>query len=200
MAVEELVGDHTVLVGHVDARERHPEEAAPGRLFGVVLRNQRIENAELADHRRVDVGQQVVAHVVFVGERAELFLAVVAHAVDTDVFVLEEPQVGLQLDQLRSAIRSPHRRSIEDDDGLRVAPVRVEVDDATVLIGQRELRQPLADRRPGWELMRRRVATPGVTRRDLDGDPEVVGLCARFEGFVRGADRIRSLPPGDART
>ena len=39
-----------------------------------------------------------------------------------------------------------------------------------VLVGQRERRQALADLRPGWKLVRRRVATPGMLDRNADGD------------------------------
>ena len=114
------------------------------------------------------VRQQVVGHVVLVGEGQELLLAVIADAVDADAGVLEEIQVVLQLDQLRSTVRSPHRRAIEHHNRLRVAPVRMVVNEPTLLVGQRERRQTLADLRPGGKLVRRWVATARMLHRDAD--------------------------------
>ena len=99
VAVAELLGDHAALVRHVDAGERHPVEAAAGALLRITRRDQGVEDAELADDGRVGVGQQIVRHVVFVGERPELLRTVIAHTVDADSCLFEEPQVRLQLDQ-----------------------------------------------------------------------------------------------------
>ena len=109
VTVKELLCDHAVLVGHVDSRERHTVEALPRRLLRVVWRDERVEDAELPDDRRAFIRQEVVGHLVLIGERQELLLAVIADSVDADTGVLEEVQVVLQLDQLRAAVRSPDR-------------------------------------------------------------------------------------------
>ena len=59
----------------------------------------------------------------------------------------ELARVLLQLDQLRHAERSPHHRTLEDDDRGVTGAVGVEVNALAALVREAEVGEPLADRR-----------------------------------------------------
>ena len=132
--MEKLLSDDAGLIGHVDAGKRKAIVASSSPLLLIVRGDQGVKNAELPDHRRIRIRQKLVRHVMPLRERAQLLLAIVAHAIDTDIFSFEQLQVILQLDQLRSTVWSPDRRAIEHDDGLGIAPIGVIIDETTLLI------------------------------------------------------------------
>ncbi len=134
--MKKFLGDDAGRIGHVDAGKRKAIVASPSPLLWIVRGDQGVENAELPDHRRIGVRKKIVRHVMPVRERAKLLLAIVAHTINTNIFRFKQRQVILQLDQLRSTVWSPDRRAIEHDDGLRIAPIVVIIDEATLLIQQ----------------------------------------------------------------
>jgi hypothetical protein len=139
--VEEF-GDHDpVFVCDIDAGigDAFEERVAPPDLV--------VQDAVAADYLRVDVGEQPVGDVLLLAELGQDLLVVVRDRVELDVRGLELLEGVAQLTELRPARGSPHRRSVEDHDRLRLAAALVVVDELTVGVRENEVRKPLADLR-----------------------------------------------------
>ena len=132
--MKKFLSNNAGLIGHVNTGKRKTVVTSSSPLLGIIWANQSIENAELPDHRRIRIRQKIVRHVMPVRECAKLLLAVVAHAINTNIFSVKQRQIILQLDQLRSTVRSPDRRAIEHHDGLGITPIGVVIDETTLLI------------------------------------------------------------------
>jgi len=88
--VEKLFGNDAVLISHINTGKRHTVETTSRSLLGVVRCDKGVENTELSDNRRIGIGEQVVGHAVLVGEGQELFLVVIADAVNADTSVIKK--------------------------------------------------------------------------------------------------------------
>ena len=70
----------------------------------------------------------------------------------------------LQLDQLRAAEGSPVRRTVEHHQRLAARAIGVEVTNDSVLIWEREIRDPIANRWSSREIIRSRTPAAGDAR------------------------------------
>src|SRR5262245_26594448 len=77
------------------------------------------------------------------GEGVEDLNGVVADVEESDPVGWGGRPPSLQLDQLRSAERSPAGAAVEDHEGLAGPPRRVEVDHGARLVGQPDFREAL---------------------------------------------------------
>jgi len=100
----------------------------------------------------------VVVDAVLIGERGLSVLAVIADREDLDAGAREFVFLLLQLDELRSAERSPAHRTMEDDQRLLARSRGREVGGFATLVDQREVRHRLADGGPAREVVRLRHA------------------------------------------
>ena len=100
--VEELVDDHAVLIEQEESGERHAVER---HVLGL---HDRVEHFVLADHGRVDVGQECELDTRRLNVRGQRLDIVVADGVELDALSSQFGQAVVQLDQLREARRSPH--------------------------------------------------------------------------------------------
>ena len=132
--MKKFFGDDPIPIRYIHARERKAVVATPTACLRIVRRDQRIKNAKLPNDRRISIRQQVVRHVVAVSERPKLLFAIVAHTIDTNILRFEQRQVILQLDQLRAAVRSPDRGTVEHNDRFRIAPIGMVINEPTFLI------------------------------------------------------------------
>jgi hypothetical protein len=155
--VEELRHDDPLFVGHVDARIG---DAFEERILAPDLI---VQDAVAADDLGVDIGEQPVGNVLLLAELAEDLLVIVRDRVELDSGGLELRVRIAQLTELRPARGSPDRRSVEDDDRLRVATTVVIVDEPPVGVRELKVRKPLSD-----------LGAGGVSIREADaaGIPE----------------------------
>ena len=84
------------------------------------LVNDRVEDPKAPNRRRPYVRQQRKRDAMTVAERREDLLCVVADGRDSDSLAASLLNPAMQLHELRSAVRSPIRRPVEDQHG----PVR----------------------------------------------------------------------------
>jgi hypothetical protein len=162
MPEERLLDDHAPLVGDVGAGVGDAVEPLTGHRVssGIVGGDHRVEDPEPANHLGALVGEHAIGDAVLGGKSRKRGLWIVSDGVQADAGGVELSHVSLQLDQLRHAVRSPHRGSLEDDGSLVSAPIRVEVDELAALIAQAEVRKALADGRPGREIGGRNARCP----------------------------------------
>ena len=139
--------DDTVGVQGEHARVRHP--VMPGCELDpevrLLLLGMGVQQVELLDDLAPDVGQQRVTDAVLRREPAEYLYRVIADRADERRGGPRPLQRLLQLDQLRTTPRSPVRAAVEDHDCGTTRPVGMQIDLATVLVGQDDVRKPLAD-------------------------------------------------------
>ena len=114
---------------------------------GTLLFHGHVENAELGDGPAVYIGQKRVSDLVNLAESRQRLDRVVTDRIHRHGVVLAT-ECPLQLDQLRSTPRSPIGAAVEHDQSLAPRSVLVQVYQVAVLIGERHIGEPLADRWP----------------------------------------------------
>ena len=121
--------DEALLGGHNHAGVRDAFEE------GILAPDLIVQDAVAADDLGIDVGEQTEGNVLLLAELAQNFLIVVRDGIELDAGGFEFPEGIAQLTELRPARGSPDRRSVEDNDRLRLATTRVVVDDVPVRVG-----------------------------------------------------------------
>jgi hypothetical protein len=106
-----------------------------------------VEDAVPPDRRRADVREQRIGDAVPCAEVGKRLRRVVADRRDADPAPAEFLDASLQLDELRAAERSPVRGADEHDHRATRAHDRLQVSDASLLIGKAEIGDALADLR-----------------------------------------------------
>jgi len=103
-----------------------------------------VEQPERADHPAALVSEKRIPDAVRVGEGSKDRDRVVADREERIAGGVKLRQDPLQLDQLRLAIRSPPRASVEDDE-RPAGPARgMQVDRAAVLVGKDDVGEAFA--------------------------------------------------------
>lgn len=155
--VEELCDDDSLFVRDINARIGNPIEER------ILASDLIVQDSVFTDRFGVDVGEQSVGNVLLLFEFRENVLIVIRDRIELDVRSLEFLEGIAQLTELRPTRGSPHRRSIEDDDGFRMASALVIIDELPVGIGKSEVRESLADLRTG-RVSVRKTGAPGVAQ------------------------------------
>ena len=114
------------------------ELTAPGRYL---FDDRVIEQPQTFELPAAYVGQQVVGDAKLIGEAGQGGYRVIADS--DDEYVVPLRRRSLQLDQLRPAPGSPIGAAMDDHQPSPVGPAGVQVDQVVVLIGQRQVREPL---------------------------------------------------------
>ncbi len=108
----------------------------------------RVQDAEALDRRRADIRQERERDLVLATERRENLGRIVADGRQPQTFVTKSCRLTLQLDELRSAPRSPISRTDEDEHGPVGAHDRLERPNAPALVLKAEIGDTLADLGP----------------------------------------------------
>jgi hypothetical protein len=106
-----------------------------------------VEDAVPPDRRGADVREQRIGDAVPFAEVGKRLLRVVADRGDADPAPAELLDASLQLDELRTAERSPVRGADEHEHRATRAHDRLQVPDASGVIGESEIGDALADLR-----------------------------------------------------
>jgi hypothetical protein len=167
--VEELCDDDAIFVGHVYAGVRDAFEE------GSLAPNLIVQDVVAANNLGIDVGEQAEGDALFLAEFAENFLIVVRNGVELDAGGFELSEGIAQLTELRPTRGSPDRRSVEDDDRLRLATTRVVVNEVLVRVRQLKAGKTLADLR-ARRVPVRKARTTGVSKRSRSIEAVVVAL------------------------
>jgi hypothetical protein len=106
-----------------------------------------VQQPQMFDERAALVGEQRKGEVELGGRTSERRRRVVADHEGDDVCGLETLLDPLQLDQLRTTVRSPLRAADEHDEGPPSCACGVDINLAAGLVRQDDLREPLAHAR-----------------------------------------------------
>ena len=167
--LEPLVDDDALLVEDEGAGIRDADDHIARRdaVEGVVLLHPLVEQAEPSNGVAALVGQQGVHDAVLLGELRQRVDRVVADRKYGDAVSGVVREALLQLHELALTVRSPACAAVEEDQHPPAAANGVQVDHLTRLVGQRQVRETLANGRADRGEVDRREPRPGMLMRVL---------------------------------
>src|SRR5262249_42305952 len=137
-ALDPLLDKDAVLVDDEVPREGGSDEVVPRRHAErrVLLRREGVDHVQLAHDVAADVREHGELDAVAAGELLEDLYRVIADREDRDAVPFVIRKRALQLDELRSAGRSPPGTAVEQQHRAPVPPRLVKIDDLSVLVRQ----------------------------------------------------------------